>query len=184
MKKWLALTVFAAALASAGAFAHASPSPSTNPAAQTTISRSYVVPHFTERLGRITNTPQTFDTVFYMHVPPRGVTLDLYLFDKADGLPMRGGKPGQLPREVCNPCTLQFGAGSSRRPEIIVDNLIEAAGGFSKNVYLGQAIIVVRGTAEDLDRFKIQYWLVNTHSNVVELAWSVLELQPMPGALR
>jgi hypothetical protein len=184
MKKWLALTAIAASLASAGASAHAAPFPSADPAAQTAVSRSYVVPHFTERVGRITNTPQTFDTVFYMYVPPRGVTLDLYLLDKADGLPMKGGRPGQLPREVCNPCTLQFGAGATRRPEIIVDNLIEAAGGFTKNVYLGQAIIVVRGTAEDLDRFKIQYWLVNSHSNTSELAWSVLELQPMPGALR
>lgn len=183
MKKWLALIVFAA-LASAGAVAHASPFPSTDPAAQTLISRSYVVPHFAERVGRITNAPQTFDTAFYLHVPAGGVTLDLYLFDKADGLPLKAGRPGQLARDVCNPCTLQFGAGASRRPEIFVDSLIEEAGGFAKNVYVGQAIIVARGRAEDLDRFKIQYWLVNSHSNAFDLSWSALELQPIPGALR
>lgn len=180
MKKWITLIGLAAALA-IGVLALATLIPVTNSAAQTSVSRSYVVPHFTEREGRITNTPYSFDSVFYLSVPTslKGITLDIYLFDKSDGLPLRGKD-----RVVCNPCTRVFGGSSTHRPEIVIENEIQAAGGFTRNVYTGQALIIARGSAEDLDRFQIQYWLVNSKQNAFDLSWSALQLQPIPGAWR
>lgn len=69
-----------------------------------------------------------------------GANLDLYLYDKTTGAPLKSATN----TDVCNHCTFSLSA-TGRKVTITVENLIIANGGFPSNQVRGFGIIVASG---------------------------------------
>lgn len=144
---WLRLPVLVLGLAAATGTGHA---------------KTFCIPHVFDQKGRVSNTPYTFDTdMFFTYSPNLGTTspgaqVDLYLYDDS-GAPMRS----QTNADVCNPCSFALGAGAPRKRSLSVEDLIDAAGGFT-GVKLGFGVVVVGGA--DPDNVAVQGYIVNSHA--------------------
>lgn len=139
---------------------------------------AYLLPHFVEKAGTISNTTYTFDTVLYFLYPGGqvpgivdggGATVDLYLFDNA-GNPLKSGTAV----EICNPCSYSL-SGSVHKVSVRLDDLITAKGGFGGVVMTGYALILVSGA--DPDGAHISGQLVNSKSNAFDLDVAPLDIQ-------
>ncbi len=150
-------------------------------ATQTSVTRTYLILNFVERQGSVANTPYSFDTTIFIYSPPfRENRMELYLYDRLGNVLKAKRKFDGAPVDICNPCRINF----TGRLRIDMETLILAAGEFSQPTYLAQAKMDITGRPEDLDQLKIEYWLTNSHSNQFDLAWSVLQLTPLPAAVR
>ncbi len=140
--------------------------------------KTYVIPHVLEKSGRISSTTNTFDTTLMITydgglgdtLDNGGATVDLYLYDDATALPMRGSAG-----EVCNPCTFQMDA-ANRKRAVVLDDLILAKGGFDQESKTGYALAVVSGP--DPDGVVMQGFVVNSHTGPFDL--SVFGFDPQP----
>ncbi|MFN2508909.1 MAG: hypothetical protein ABR589_09070 [Chthoniobacterales bacterium] len=116
---------------------------------------TFVIPHIFERNGRVSNTPNTFDTVLYVTntggragVPNLGgANIDLYLYDFF-GSPLTSASSGDT---VCNPCSFVLPA-TKKKLNISIDKLITAAGGFfgPSFVFAWGAVVVTGAGAENI----------------------------------
>ena len=136
--------------------------------ALSTQARTFVAPHVFETKGRTSTESYAIDTEFVVTFLPSessssSATLELYLFDQATGLPMRGASG-----TVCAPCAYEL---DSDHPwqRISLESLIETTGGgFDRNVKLGFALISVLG--EGADAVNVQGFVVNSHSGAFDLS--------------
>lgn len=137
---------------------------------------AYLVSHFIEKSGTITNTNYTFDTTLYFVYPGGqagianngGANVDLYLFDNS-GNPLKSGIV-----DVCNPCSYAVNA-SQRKVSARIDDLIVAAGGFTSQVVVGYGLILVNGA--DPDGVHVSGTLVNSRSSAFDLDIAPLDIQ-------
>jgi hypothetical protein len=147
--------------------------------------KTFVLPHILESSGKISDTQFTFDTTLFATytggltgVPPgSGATVDLYLYDQATGQPMIGGGG----TTVCDPCSFPLGSGSDgtvvRNQNIVLDDLIMAAGGFGgQKSKAGFGVIVVGGA--DPEAVSLQGFVVNAHTGPFDL--SAFGFEPLP----
>lgn len=138
---------------------------------------AYLVSHFLEKSGTITNTTYTFDTTLYFVYPGGqagttnngGATVDLYLFDNS-GNPLKSGTSA----DVCNPCSYSVNS-AQRKVSARIDDLIVAAGGFASQVVTGYALILVGGA--DPDGLHVSGTFVNSKSSVFDLDIAPLDIQ-------
>lgn len=167
MRRHRVQTAFAAAAAALSLLAlH---SAGTTARAQAAVGISEIV-HFAETRGRITNTPNSFDTTIYAHyVGTSKLTLDITLFDERTGLPLPGACAA--PRT----CTFVFGGGAPARQTIHFEDLVDFSRG---NVVLGTAQLRVSG-ADDPAKLLMDVYLVNAHSGAFDLSFTLLPLHPV-----
>ena len=121
--------------------------------------RTWVIPHVLERPGRVSATPNTFDTELHMVNLDRGATVEVRVFGD-DGQPMRS-RSGQA---VCNPCTFTFSA--SPKQVFSLDERITAAGGFAREMMTGYVVITSSGPGE----VNMQGFVVNSHTSPLHLS--------------
>ncbi len=156
--------------------------------------RTFIVPHFIERWGGVANTPNTFDSLVYLYANGlrSGIDVELYLDDQTRGFqPVTVRTFAGQDRAVCNPCRISLGGESGRNVEVKVEDLFVAAMGLPTvpqpvNLYRGMIVMIARakGDPAELDRMRVQYWLVNSHTNAFDLSWETTDVQPIPGSWR
>jgi hypothetical protein len=137
--------------------------------AQGIPARSYVVPHVFETSGRVTNTPYTFDTQFFMTYAAglaglpggAGAQVDLYLFDDF-GVPWAGPAG-----EVCNPCSFDLSDAQRKRTVTLEELILTNGGGFPASTPSGLAVLVVQGDAAHV---ALQGFVVNSHTNAFDVS--------------
>lgn len=150
-------------------------------ATQTSVTKTYLILHFIERQGTVATTQYSFDTNIFIYSPPfRENRMELYLYDRLGNVLKAKQRLTGTPVDICNPCRINF----TGRIRIELETLIGAAGEFSENTYLGRANMVITGRPDDLDQLKVEYWLINSHSSPFDLSLSILQLEPLPGAVR
>jgi hypothetical protein len=153
------------------------PQPISAPAA-----RTVVFPHVLETSGRINSDNYALDTELhaaYVGGLPGttsngGAVLNLYLYDQ-NGALMQSGTG----TDVCAPCTFELGgaAGAEAYQTIVIDDLINAAGGFGgSNVRQGFAVVSIGGA--DPGNVALQGFVVNSHTGPFDL--SVFGFEPQP----
>lgn len=167
-------------------------------AAPLASARSFVFPHVSEQKGRIASSPFTFDTTIYAvytgglpnwdpTAVPRGnccrghvTILKLYL-QNDDGSAMTS----QTGQAVCAPCTLELSP-TERKRSFVLEDLIEAAGGFPRSPggvdapMTGYAVLEVPDG--DAEAVAVQGFVVNSHSNPLDLSVFGFEPQPIAAA--
>lgn len=121
--------------------------------------RTWVIPHVLERAGRITTTPNSFDTELHMVNLDRAAVVEISVFE-SNGEPLRS-RTGQA---VCNPCTVTFAA--APKQVFSLEERIEAAGGFARSVVTGYAVITSRGSTE----VAMQGFVINSHTGPFDLS--------------
>ena len=120
----------------------------------------YTFPHLQERVGRTTQA-NTFDSTIYMAYSgafPEGgggvAAVHIYLYDElGDGILMSNSGLA-----VCNPCSYSLTTEDPSR-QVILDNRIEARGGFPRNNVNMWALVVVEGYGT-----YVQAFITNSHS--------------------
>jgi len=136
-----------------------------------------VLPNFVADPGGL----QAFDTTVFTSFtgglgtqggPPAAI--DVFLFDSASGWPMQSSTG----REVCSPCTLSPDA-SGKKARIGIDRLIGSAGGLGA-VKTGYAVLVVQSGSADA--VGLTDFVVNSHSNALDLSVFGFQPQPISGA--
>lgn len=125
--------------------------------------RTWVIPHVLEKSGRISSTPNTFDTDLHMVSLGRAGQVEVFVYDDA-GQPL-ASRSGQA---VCNPCRVDF-AGRAKQV-LSLEERIEAAGGFARPVMTGYMVITAGGEVA------MQAFVVNSHTGPFDL--SVFGFQP------
>ncbi len=99
-----------------------------------------------------------------------GATVDLYLYDNS-GQNMRG-----VSGDVCKPCTYTLG-GSTRKLEIVVDDLIVTnGGGFDTPDKQGYAVVVIHGDSANVN---VQGFVVNSHTTAMDLGIAGYDPKPL-----
>ena len=156
-------------------FAFALPLPSSQASGATTAAQAvntYAIVHFAETKGRITDSQNSFDTTVYAYYAGGpGINLDIYLFDKATGLPFPAG-----PRGKCDPCRFTFGGASNRLQTIHFQDYIDFS---TRGVALGFAVFQFSG--DDPARLPMDIYLSNSHTSAFDLSYALLPLHPLPG---
>jgi hypothetical protein len=131
------------------------------------LSSEYNFSHFRDRMGKTSNTTFTFDSEFHAaYTGNQTATLELYLYDQMTSAPLLSATN----QAVCNPCSLPMNS-STRKRQIIIDDLITSAGGFPRTDVAGFAKIKVSG---DAGRVGILGTLVNSHTGPNDLSTSLL----------
>ena len=132
--------------------------------------RTFMIPHFLEAEGSISNTQFTFDTNIYatyvaglggLPAGP-GATVDLYLIED-DGSTFVTGAQGDY---VCAPCHYTLD-GATRKQNINLDTRFLAAGGPGYGVKSGYALLDVNG---DVDAVSLTAFVSNSHTSPFDLS--------------
>ena len=133
----------------------------------------YTFPHLQERVGRTTQA-NTIDSTIYMTYSaafpgggPGNVSVSIYLYDEVgdDILKSATGV------DVCNPCTYPLTTANPSR-QLIIDQRIEAKGGFPRNNVNMWALAVIEGYGTS-----IQGFVVNSHSGPFDLSITSVDPQ-------
>lgn len=139
---------------------------------------TYVIPHWIEHDASVATDPYAFDSHLYLRYTPGlagtgsggGAVVDLHLYDNSAGSPLT-----ILGTQVCHPCTYALGGASPRHLNLELAQIISARVGFAAPVYVGYAVIVVRGA--DPAGVTVEYDLVNSHADPYDL--NVAALPPL-----
>ena len=133
-------------------------------------SRTYVIPHFTEKLGTINATQYTYDSELMMLftgglgplVNEGGDTVQVWLYDNTGAvLTGTGG-------DVCNPCRYELNS-TNPRQTLRFDDAMSAKGAFDiSTVRLGFAVVSVTGP--NADAVSLENFLLNSHTSPFDLS--------------
>ncbi|MDQ4025156.1 MAG: hypothetical protein M3217_06670 [Actinomycetota bacterium] len=106
-----------------------------------------------------------------------GATVSLYLYDDS-GRPMQAGDASTgATSTVCNPCARDLGV-NARTVTFSLQELIEGAGGFDREVKLGFGVLVVGG--QDPDGVSLFAFITNSHTSAFDLTHSFPPLEEVP----
>lgn len=140
--------------------------------------RTFVIPHYIERVGLVNTTQFTFDTTFFVtylggigstDLTP-GASIDLFIFDDLTGLPLKSATN----IDVCNPCS--FTVNTSNRKAIgNVEGLANSVGGLPRPDVTGSMLLIAAGDVEGVGMVS---HVVNSHTSPQDLSSLPLLVQP------
>ena len=148
--------------------------------------RIRVVPHALERYGRISDSPNTFDTsVFIAYAgshsdadPDPAALVDLYLFDESTGAPLAYDSEV----DICNPCTFALGGSSNPRRRVVAldDLLFDTPVGTYPDPSADITMVMVE--TGDVDAVGADCVMARSGAAVGDLSVFVFEPQPIAAA--
>ncbi|MBP9663274.1 MAG: VCBS repeat-containing protein [Pyrinomonadaceae bacterium] len=144
--------------------------------------RTFVVPHFIEKVGLVNTTQFTFDTTFFVtylggigndDLAP-GASIDLYIFDDLTGQPLKS----LTNIDVCNPCS--FTVNTANRKAIgNVEGIANSVGGLPRVNVTGSMLFIAAG---DVEEMAIVAHVINAHTSPQDLSsFPLLISQPKDG---
>ncbi len=138
--------------------------------------RTFMVPHFLEATGLVTNTQNTFDTSFFITYTgglPDGTgngnaPINIYIFDDLTGQPLKSATN----IDVCNPCSFTASA-ANRKGIATVEGIANSVGGLPRPTVTGSMIFEINGDSDDVS---IDAHVFNSHTGPNDFSLFDLEV--------